>query len=999
MKKISALLIAFILLLQICCIPISAAGSNTTVIFGGDCYTQTSGLERSATEGIRISTNQYVGYQVNFENPTSVLKVDYKTGYDHLHVVEVRLGSSSGKLLGSFDSRVEASSSTWAGYQHVFSFDEPLVGEQSIFLIGRGGNHWINKLTFVSSGSGTFSTYGEKDNFDDIKDDKNRLQINVLSDLEMIPKTDKNFMPTLPMTRYEFVSAIGRLVNASAYSTEKSPFKDIDDSNEYAPLLTGLYQMGIIKGDTDEKFWPYRFITIAEVATVCVNALGYKPFAKEMIDALEIANDLDIFDGVDMSQKTVSNSDAAAIIYNLLLCDYLKASKYVNKAVFYEPTRNFLEKNSEYKHGKGVVTSNTLTGLYEAKKSTGITIDGEYFEVQNIKCDYLGVLCEYFYLEEGGLKTLKSIRPAKKAEVTVVRSTPDIKFDKINEREICYTTLADDEEYEFELVAQTSIIYNGTALNGSLKSLIAPSTFMGTLTIIDNDGDGILECVWIDHVSSVIRVSAISGATIRDAITNTTINTDDGSTGLFINGQGGFTDQLKIGDVLYVYESSTTGKDKLVRITLNVTDVSGIIAEKTSDNKVKIDDVLYRISPACDESIYVGLFGTFFIDDFANVVRYETGALTSKVGAFLGVNKRDSLDSDVKVKLLTDSGVKIFDVAKNVKADGIVVKSEEDFYNGTGMFDGIKNLAIKTPVLYNLNDQNELKLIDTVMEGTNGDDDNITRLGEEAPFRYLGDVLVNTSTWKYLYPAHNDTVILKMTSDNDERFYSMSKGFTDRDGTGIPVTPYTIKKDSMIADILVAVDWPTDVNYVAAPFVFEYIKVSLNSEGDVARFIHGESTTGEVNFEIDEASYLSNETFRNIVDSAKKGDLLLPYLTRERIISLDLLYLPGGLMTNSAGVDAKIYDGVATANGSMKYGTVVKMEDGFAKIVLEGETDFQAYACSGAKVLVCEKNERGEYEVTSELTSNAIFEGEKVIIRNSTYSVVTAVYIYRGDRS
>ena len=125
----------------------------------------------------------------------------------------------------------------------------------------------------------------------------------------------------------------------------------------------------------------------------------------------------------------------------------------------------------------------------------------------------------------------------------------------------------------------------------------------------------------------------------------------------------------------------------------------------------------------------------------------------------------------------------------------------------------------------------------------------------------------------------------------------------------------------------------------------------------------------------------------------------MPYLTRERIISLDLLYLPGGLTTNSAGVDAKIYDGVATANGSMKYGTVVKMEDGFAKIILDGETDFQVYSCSSARVLVCEKNERGEYEVTSDLASNAIFEGEKIMIRNSTYSVVSAVYIYRGDRN
>ena len=998
MRKISALLIAFILLLQICVIPTSAAESSTIILSGTDCYANTA-VEKSEAQGIRISTNQYGAYKVNFENPTSVLKINYTTGYEHCHVVEVRLGSQSGKLLGSFDSRVEASSSTWAEYQHIFSFDEPLIGEQSIFVIGRGGNHWIKQLTFVSSGSGTFASFAENDNFEDIKDDKNRNQINLLSDLGMIPKADKNFMPDLPMTRLEFVSMLGRLINAASYAKEVSPFKDIETSDEHSSILSGLYQMGIIKGDTDGKFWPYRYITIAEVATVCVNALGYKPFAKNMINAVEIANSNDIFDGINMGNKTITNSDAARIIYNLLLCDYLKVSEYADEAVFYEPTKNFLEKNSEYKYGKGVLTSNAITGLYEAKKSKGITIDGEYFEEGKVNCDYLGVLCEYFYVEDGGLKTLKAIRPAEKAEVTVVRSGTDIKFEKINEREIFYTTISDDEEYEFELAAQTSIIYNGTALNGSLRSLINPTNFMGTLTIIDNDGDGTLECVWIDHVSSVVKTSGISGNKIKDKISGQILDLSDDSTALFINGQGGFADQLKIDDVLYVYQSSTTGKNNLTRVVLAGTKVSGIITEKTNDGKVKIDDVTYKISSACEESIYVGLSGAFYIDDFSNIVRYEAETIASKVGAFLGINLKNSLDFDMEVKLLTEDGVEVFEVAKNIKADGVIVKKEEDFYNGTGVFDGIKNIALKTPIVYSLNNDNELKLIDTVNIGTNGDDDNIAKLGEEAPFRYLGGVLVNTSTWKYLYPAHNDTAVIKMTSDNDENFFSITKGFTDRDGSGIPVTPYTINKDSMVADILISVDWPTDVNYVSAPFVFDDIKVKVNSDGDAARYICGEAATGEVSFEIDENSYASNAAFRTLLDSAKKGDLLLPYLTREKLISLDLLYLPGALTTNAAGVAAKIYDGVATTNGSMKHGTVEKIENGFAKIVLDGETDFQVYACSSAKVLVCEKEAGGNYKITSELSSNAMFEGEKVMIRTSTYSVVTAVYIYRGDRS
>lgn len=416
MKKISALLIAFIMLIQMLVIMPSAAGSNEITITGGDCYTQSIKLERDTREGrnwVRIDSNQWVGYKVNFEKPTSVLKLDYHTGATSRHILEVRLGSASGKLIGSFDTRLEATVE-WGIFQHIFTFDEPLVGQQSIFIKGLGGNNWVCGLTFVADGDQVFDSYEENDNFNDIKNDKNRSKINLLSDLDIIPKTEKSFMPSYPVTRQEFVSMLGKVINADKYSMSESPFGDVKITDENARLITGLYQLGIIKGDTEGNFRPHSFITTLEAATVCINALGYKPFAKGMIDAFELADKLNIFKDVDLSKKEITYSDAAAIMYNLLLCDYLKVSEYSDDTVAYEPTKNYLEQNSEYKHGTGVVTSNKVTELFAAKKSSRITIDGEYFETGEVKGSYLGMLCDYFYTEDGGIKTLKAIRPAKK---------------------------------------------------------------------------------------------------------------------------------------------------------------------------------------------------------------------------------------------------------------------------------------------------------------------------------------------------------------------------------------------------------------------------------------------------------------------------------------------------------------------------------------------------------------------------------------------------------
>lgn len=520
--------------------------------------------------------------------------------------------------------------------------------------------------------------------------------------------------------------------------------------------------------------------------------------------------------------------------------------------------------------------------------------------------------------------------------------------------------------------------------------------FTGILTIIDNNGDGECECVWIDHVSSVIKVAANSNGKLKDKTTGNIFDTTAEGTGIFINGKPGFADQLSIGDILYVYESSTTGKNKITRFTRNSSLISGTVTEKTTDGKVKINDEKYKISSACDESINVGLQGVFYIDDFSNVIGYEEETVSLNIGAFLGINLKNSLDFDMEVKLLTDSGIQIFEVSKNIKYDGYVVKTEEDLYNGTQYYAGVKDLTVKTPVLYKTNAAGELKMIDTVNSGTDDEDDSLTKLSDAQSFRYLGSVLVNSS-WQNCYPATKDVVVLKMTTENNEDYYSVQKGFTDRETFTNNVTPYTIEKDSIIADVLVVMDHPAEVNYPAPAFVFDDIKVAINDEGDTARYIHGYTSDGKVKYEINEESYSSDENFKKLVDSVKKGDLIYPYLTKGKVVSCDLMYTPGALSQNSAGVPSKIYDGIASADGALRYGTVTKLEDGFIQFELQGNGRLDSYTSSG-KVLVCEKQPNGEYKIANELPPSAIFEGDRIIVRISEY-VVKAVYIYRGDRS
>ena len=1005
MKKLSAIFLVFVLLLQMCIFNVGAQETGEITV-GALEYINGTPSQQNATGGALIRENINLGYEVNLENKTSLLELSYRTGTGERGIIEIRLGAADGPVIGTLDT-TKTGSPDWTSSSNKISLSQELKGTQYVYICGVSGAHWIEWFKLIPDASGqTFARFSNVDNFKDIADDTNRHEINLLSDLGIISKDAKYFEPIQPMSRIEFVSILGNLLGAEMYAQTSSPFADISTKDENFKILSGLYNMGIIKGDTEGNFRPYRLIKPEEAATVCINALGYNVYANNVNTILDIANNIDLFDGVNLKNAAVTKSDSVKMIYNLLLADYLKITEFDSKNASYTKAKNFIEKNSQYIHGKGVMTANSITNLYEKKKIDGIEIDEiRYLVEDSVNIDFLGAKCEFFYRKDGDERILCAIRPLPKTKWSTVTSGNNIRFEKINEREIVFTDIEEDEEIKYELSASTPIIYNGTALKKSLLSLIPnPQDFVGDITFIDNNDDGECECVWIDHLSRIIKVGSASDGNISDVFTNTIFKIANTDFMLYMGTRFANPKELFADDILMVYESSDEGKNKLIRAVMKKQTGTGKIAQVENNGLITINDEKYKVSAYCTEDLYAGYEGTFIVDSYNRIIEAKKGIESNPlIGAFLAIDDggAQGLATKARVKLLTEEGILKFDVANRVIADGVLIKNADDFYDGVGVFAGMSNIDSRTPVRYQLNADGEIKMIDTVKQGTNDINDTVTKIGDAESFWYYNNVLVDNS-WLYKYAVSKDVKLISLTSDGREENYTISTGYTGFGNTQISLAPYTVDPESVVADILLAANYTQTTNRAEPPFVFNSLAEKVSDvDGETVKCVRGTAGTKVVEYEVDIDSYSSNSDLRNKLHSLKNGDIVWVNTTKNRITSMNIIYIPSGLDTNAAGVSVLLHGltgtSESTTGGGIAYlGQVEVLEETFVMVKINDQS--WMFNCASTSVVVCEKTNTGKYICNYGQSFGSLVAGDTIIgVRRGDQARLNEIFVYRDN--
>ena len=129
-------------------------------------------------------------------------------------------------------------------------------------------------------------TFPDEETFSD--DDVSFADINSASEWarEYIEKTkkyglmegkgDNLFEPKQNLTRAEFTTLLGRLLNFEPSSKAPQVFTDVKPDSWYYGYVMKAYKEGIISGKFEEKFMPNDYITREEMAVMFHRALSLK---------------------------------------------------------------------------------------------------------------------------------------------------------------------------------------------------------------------------------------------------------------------------------------------------------------------------------------------------------------------------------------------------------------------------------------------------------------------------------------------------------------------------------------------------------------------------------------------------------------------------------------------------------------------------------------------------------------------------------------------------
>ena len=94
------------------------------------------------------------------------------------------------------------------------------------------------------------------------------------------------FDPDTKVTRAQFVTILGRMVNADVSQFKTTQFEDVDITSWYGPYVEWARSTGIVNGVSSKQFAPDNKITVEQMSVMvsnCINKLGLSPAADSVV--------------------------------------------------------------------------------------------------------------------------------------------------------------------------------------------------------------------------------------------------------------------------------------------------------------------------------------------------------------------------------------------------------------------------------------------------------------------------------------------------------------------------------------------------------------------------------------------------------------------------------------------------------------------------------------------------------------------------------------------
>lgn len=637
-------------------------------------------------------------------------------------------------------------------------------------------------------------------------------------------------------TRAQFVQLCVNLTGCGQIKADNSTpvFTDVTISHWAYDAVMYAYKMGYIKPDDRGGFMPESPVTYADAVEIMVKFLGYDIMAASggAQSYIKTAGEIGLIDGVesDGSDRPLAKTSAVRMAFNALTVELplqYYANSYLHFSVLKE--RTILRTVYNAYRAKGVVRANDYASMsLNLTRKNYVTIDDEDYFSANVNVDNLLGCKTVFYYTVSDTDSRKDL-------VYIYASGNEVV--KISARDM--SGYSDNNIYayndkgkivSYKIDHESTVIWNNRVLKSSeYGAKFKPES--GSVTLTDNDGDGIYELAVIKSQKAYkIDVFNTTDSIIK-ATDGTVFEIEKYRQYRIENKYGEVTDMLSMnaGDVISVYDPKDYGCAIVIRICGD-TETRTVIGMDSADEMLTFDTgtQAYYSKAAVDSYSDIKLDNTytFYFDEYGEIAYAEyIQPAELQIAYLIDYKEKTGLNKRLQLKLLhSDGTVSVTDCADVIK-----------FRNSEGTFTrkkGAEALAV-------LNQGGTAPKQQAVMVrvNANGFVNEIQMLAPpertDLEFHAIPFTKVGGSGMRWYSSAftfHNqiqlkpDTVVFAVPHADkndaaDERYFTASyrlfKGgvyYPESGDGGYIATPIAMKKGGIAADYFVW-EYPDDASY------------------------------------------------------------------------------------------------------------------------------------------------------------------------------------------
>jgi len=502
--------------------------------------------------------------------------------------------------------------------------------------------------------------------------------------LKSLGITDDSVLMGETVTRATFLkSAIKLLGNDALVSDggERNEISDVSAGSENYTYINFAMNAGVVSKSS--AFRPDDAVTYNEAVKILVSILGYSSIAEAIggypTGYAKVASELDLTNGITSGAVQMSTEDYVTFMVNALEASPAKVSQIVdgNMDIRINAGKPLMEISFNLYKGEGLVDATTATTLYSASTlgRDEVRVNDTVFE-----CDFalasqmLGAYCEYYYTKDDSSSRKNMIFMIPAYDMNNIYSFDSQQLENTGFDGDTFSYFASDSnEKTLRISPAVTYICNGVIKS---KSEVNTSPLIGSLTLIDNNSDKVIDVIKITDYKTGI-VSAVS--TSYDVIATKNgekleLDSEEDYITVITDGKAGDVSDIT-GDKIITYYQTPYADGFVTEIYVSSNVITGEISEM-GDDTVVVDGAQYRYIPSLENLLKPGTMQKLYIDSFGYIVDVKALDEDYVYGWLYGAAD-EGMDS-VKVRIFTENNrwVDLYLASKIKTENGRIDKGE-----------------------------------------------------------------------------------------------------------------------------------------------------------------------------------------------------------------------------------------------------------------------------------------------------------------------------------